>query len=60
MSYRQPRVPQMRGDDIEGFLRELMLFLRDDCMAGWNADRRRDEELAAIRRRLDALEGKGG
>lgn len=58
MAYKQPRVPQ-NGADVQAYLRELNLFLRDDCMASWNADRKKDEEIAAIKHRLDALEGKG-
>lgn len=57
MAYKQPKVPQC-GADVQAHMRELNLFLRDDCMASWNADRKKDEEIAAIKRRLDALEGK--
>ena len=58
MAYRQPRVPQMReGDSVQTYVRELMLFLRDYCMAAWNSDRRKDEEIRALRRELDALRG---
>ena len=54
--YRQPRVPQMREGGTEGgYAKELMLFLRDFCLAAWNADRKKDEELSGIRRRLEAL-----
>ena len=57
--YRQPRVPQMReGGTEDGYAKELMLFLRDFCLAAWNADRKKDEELSGIRRRLEALEKK--
>lgn len=60
MAYRQPKVPQMReGDSAQDYARELMLFLRDFCMAAWNADRRKDEEISALRRRLDALQREG-
>ena len=57
--YRQPRVPQLREKDTEDrYAKELMLFLRDFCLAAWNADRKKDEELSGIRRRLEALEKK--
>lgn len=59
MAYRQPRVPQMHGGDIAGYLREIALFLREDCMAGWNADKQKDAEIEQIKRRLDALEERG-
>ena len=56
MAYKQPRVPPMReGDSAQAYARELMLFLRDFCMAAWNADRRKDEEIGALKRQLDAL-----
>lgn len=58
MAYKQPRVPQLRdGDSPQAYAKELMLFLRDFCMAAWNADRRKDEEISALRRQLDALRG---
>ena len=57
--YRQPRVPQLREKDTEdGYAKELMLFLRDFCLAAWNADRKKDEEIGELWRRLEALEGK--
>lgn len=59
MAYKQPRVPQMQGGDAAGYMKRIALFLRDYCMEAWNADRRKDEELARMARRLDVLEGKG-
>ena len=60
MAYKQPKVPQMReGDSTQAYAKELMLFLRDFCMAAWNADRRKDEEIGALRRQLDALKREG-
>ena len=57
--YRQPRVPQLREKGTEDrYAKELMLFLRDFCLAAWNADRKKDEEHSGIRRRLEALEKK--
>lgn len=59
MAYKQPKVPQMQGSDSAAYLHALVLFLREDCMAGWNADRQKDEEIDKIKKRLDSLEGKG-
>ena len=60
MAYKQPKVPQMReGDSPQAYAKELMLFLRDFCMAAWNADKRKDEEISALRQELDALRGEG-
>ena len=46
------------GGTEDGYAKELMLFLRDFCLAAWNADRKKDEEIGELRRRLEALEGK--
>ena len=46
------------GGTEGGYAKELMLFLRDFCPAAWNADRKKDEEISELRRRLEALEGK--
>lgn len=62
MAFKQPKVPQAR-EDPRDTARELTLFLRDFCMASWNADRRRDAEMARLERRVEALErskGEGG
>lgn len=59
--YKQPNVPQRRdGQNTWTFLDALVRFLRDFCPAVWNEDKRQSEELEAIKKRLDALEGKGG
>ena len=57
MAYRQPRVPQMaEGKTASELIGELLRFLKDDCMASWHADRKKDEEIEGIKKRLDALE----
>lgn len=59
MAYKQPRVPQLRdGVSLYDYAKELMMFLRDFCMASWRADKRRDEQMEEIDGRLRALEGK--
>ena len=58
MAFKQPRIPQETGGSLAGYVRSLALFLRDFCMASWNADRLKDAELEKIKKRLDALEGK--
>nr|DAH86134.1 MAG TPA: hypothetical protein [Caudoviricetes sp.] len=57
MAFKQPRVPQESGRLVE-YVRNLGMFLRDFCMASWNADRLKDAEIEKIKKRLDALEGK--
>ena len=43
---------------LAAYVRNLTMFLRDFCMASWNADRLKDAEIEKIKKRLDALEGK--
>ena len=52
MAFKQPRVPQETGGTLAAYVRNLTMFLRDFCMASWNA------EIEKIKKRLDALEGK--
>ena len=58
MAFKQPRVPQETGGTLAAYVRNLTMFLRDFCMASWNADRLKDAEIEKIKKRLDALEGK--
>ena len=58
MAFKQPRVPQETGGTLPGYVKNIALFLRDFCMASWNADRLKDAEIEKIKKRLDALEGK--
>lgn len=58
MAFKQPRVPQETGGSLAAYMKTLILFLRDFCTASWNADRMKDAEIEAIKKRLDALEGK--
>ena len=60
MAFKQPRVPQETGGTLAGYVKNIALFLRDFCTASWNADRLKDAEIEKIKKRLDALEGKGG
>ena len=58
MAFKQPRVPQETGGTLAAYVRNLTMFLRDFCMASWNADGMKDAEIEKIKKRLDALEGK--
>ena len=58
MAYKQPRVPSMQeGTRLTDYIRELVLFLKDFCLAAWNADRQKDKEIEDIKKRLNALDG---
>lgn len=58
MAFKQPRVPQETDGTLAGYVKNIALFLRDFCMASWNADRLKEAEIEKIKKRLDALEGK--
>ena len=49
MAFKQPRVPQETGGTLAAYVRNLTMFLRDFCMASWNADRLKDTEIEKIR-----------
>lgn len=54
MGYKQPRVPPMKGDmQLTGYIRELVLFLKDFCLESWMESRRMSEEIAEIKMRLE-------
>lgn len=58
MAYEQPRLPIMReGENLYGYIKELVRFLRGFTHAAWNADRLKDDEIKALKERLDKLEG---
>lgn len=54
MSYRQPKVPEYREGE-SGYMKLLMLFLRDFATAAWAANNRRRKEIAALRAQTQAL-----
>ena len=56
MSYKQPRVPEYRqGEPAGGYMRLLMLFLKDFASAAWAANNRRKKEIAALRAQIRAM-----
>lgn len=58
MAYEQPRVPIWReGNKLTDYIKELVRFLRSFTVAAWNADRLKDDEIKAIKARLDKLDG---
>ena len=58
MAYEQPRVPIWReGNKLTDYIKELVRFLRSFTVAAWNADRIKDDEIKAIKARLDKLDG---
>ena len=57
MAYEQPRVPIWREEKLTDYLKELIRFLRGFTTAAWNADRLKDDEIKAIKARLDKLDG---
>ena len=60
MGFRQPRPPEYReGENARDYMRLLILFLRDFSLAAWAANGRRKKEIAALERRVKALEESG-
>lgn len=60
MSYKQPRPPEYReGESVAAYMRPLTLFLKDFTTAAWAANGRRNKEIAALERRVKALEESG-
>lgn len=56
MAYQQPRVPEAQGRSMTAWAQETVRFLKGFCAAAWNADRQKDREIEAMKRRLEALE----
>lgn len=57
MAYEQPRVPLWREEKLTDYIKDLTRFLKSFSVAAWNADRIKDEEIKAIKARLDKLDG---
>ena len=58
MAYEQPRVPIWReGNKLTDYIKELVRFLRSFTVAAWQADKFKDDEIKAIKARLDKLDG---
>lgn len=58
MAFKQPRVPEYRErDGADGYIRSLVLFLKDFCMDVWTANNQRTGEIEALRREVDILKG---
>lgn len=60
MSYRQPKTPEYReGENVRTYIRPLILFLKEFSTAAWAANGRRKREIAALEKRVRALEESG-
>ena len=59
MAFKQPRVPEYRErDGADGYIRSLVLFLKDFCNDVWTANRETSREIGEIRERLTELGSK--
>lgn len=54
MAYKQPRVPEYRGND-GAYLKTLILFLKDFTMEAWTANNRRAGEIRRLRESIEEL-----
>lgn len=51
MAFKQPRVPQMKeGSQLPGFIRELVLFLKDFCMESWTESKRQGDSIETLKK----------
>ena len=57
MAYEQPRVPIWREEKLTDYIRELVRFLRGCTVAAWQSEKLKDDEIKAIKARLDKLDG---
>lgn len=59
MAYKQPRVPPMREEArLAGYIRELILFLKDFCMETWLEARQMEAQIQAMRAEITALKAR--
>lgn len=50
MAFKQPRVPEYRErDGADGYIRSLVLFLKDFCMDVWTANNQRSGEIDRLK-----------
>ena len=50
MAFKQPRVPEYRErDGADGYIRSLVLFLKDFCMDVWTANNQRTGEIDRLK-----------
>lgn len=54
MAYKQPRVPEYRGND-GAYLKALILFLKDFTMEAWTANNRRAGEIRRLGESIEEL-----
>lgn len=54
MGYKQPRVPPMKGNgQLAGYIRELVLFLKDFCLESWTESKRQSEEIEKLKKQIE-------
>lgn len=61
MAIKQPRVPEYReGEGTEGYIRSLILFLKDFCQEVWTESGQAGKKIASIRYPVTSVNGKTG
>ena len=56
MAFKQPRIPEYRtGEEIQAYIRTLILFLKDFCREAWTASRVQGERTQEIGSALEAI-----
>ncbi|MBQ8620315.1 MAG: hypothetical protein IJ418_22785 [Clostridia bacterium] len=58
---KQPRVPEYRnGEDMEKYMRTLILFLKDFCQEAWTQGRALEKAVSGIAYPVTSVNGKTG
>lgn len=61
MAFKQPRVPEYRGEDgMQAYIRTLVLFLKDFCAEAWMQSRKQQKAIEEITQKLEKMRLDGG
>ena len=60
MAFKQPHVPEYRGESMEAYIRKLTLFLKDFCQEAWTQSRVQKKEIDALEQRMQAMRMEDG
>lgn len=56
MAFKQPRVPEYRGEEgINAYIRTLVLFLKDFCIDAWTESREQKKAIGRVSQMLENI-----
>lgn len=56
MAFKQPRVPEYRGEEgINAYIRTLVLFLKDFCTDAWTESREQKKAIGRVSQMLENI-----